>query len=200
MLRDVLDGCAISGKEKSKVPCASYYKREVQAWYERVYSENENKQQHDYVAVPVRVGSLPRPNGELSTSQGMRVYSIKGKSINLTSSGGGQGSKTGLYAIPIESEGNIPIKAVSCADEVYTVYEVRDGQIAIKDKQYPIKLTDGFYIIRKLTVSECKRLQTVPEWYDFSVVSNTQAYKMFGNGWTCDIISHLIRATRRKTK
>ncbi|MBQ0103974.1 MAG: DNA cytosine methyltransferase [Prevotellaceae bacterium] len=48
--------------------------------------------------------------------------------------------------------------------------------------------------IRQLTVSECKRLQTVPEWYDFSVVSNSQAYKMLGNGWTCEVIAHLIRS------
>lgn len=153
------------------------------------------------VAEPVRVGSLPRPNGELSESAGMRIYSVDGKGRVLIANGGGQGAKTGLYAIPIEFEGDIPIKAVSCSDgKVYTVYEVRDGQITIKDKQYPIKLADGFYIIRKLTVSECKRLQTVPEWYDFSVVSNTQAYKMLGNGWTCDVISHLIRATRRSAK
>jgi DNA (cytosine-5)-methyltransferase 3A len=37
------------------------------------------------------------------------------------------------------------------------------------------------------------RLQTVPEWYDFSCVSNTQAYKMLGNGWTVEVIAHLIR-------
>lgn len=111
------------------------------------------------------------------------------------------GSLTGLYAIPIEFNEDIPIKAVSCADgKTYDVYIVKDGQITIKDKQYPIKLADGFYIIRKLTISECKRLQTVPEWYDFSVVSNSQAYKMLGNGWTCDVISHLIRATRRNMK
>lgn len=157
-------------------------------------------QKDNAVAEPVRVGSLPRPNGELPESAGMRIYSVDGKGRVLIANGGGQGAKTGLYAIPIEFEGDIPIKAVSCSDgKVYTVYEVRDGQIAIKDKQYPIKLADGFYIIRKLTVSECKRLQTVPEWYDFSVVSNTQAYKMLGNGWTCDVISHLIRATRRST-
>lgn len=74
-----------------------------------------------------------------------------------------------------------------------TIYEVRDGKITIKGKQYPIKLKDGYYIIRKLTVSECKRLQTVPEWYEFPV-SDTQAYKMLGNGWTCEVISHLIRS------
>ena len=71
------------------------------------------------------------------------------------------------------------------------VYEVRDGRITIKGKQYPIKLADGFYIIRKLTVTECKRLQTVPDTYAFPV-SDTQAYKMLGNGWTVDVIAHIM--------
>lgn len=77
----------------------------------------------------------------------------------------------------------------------HNVYEVKDGYIEIKGKRYPIKLKDGQYIIRKLTVEECKALQTVPEWYDFSCVSKTQAYKMLGNGWTIEVIAHLIRAT-----
>ena len=71
------------------------------------------------------------------------------------------------------------------------VYEVRGGKITIKGKQYPIKLSDGCYIIRKLTVTECKRLQTVPESYVFPV-SDTQAYKMLGNGWTVDVIAHIL--------
>lgn len=44
---------------------------------------------------------------------------------------------------------------------------------------------------RKLTVIECCRLQTVPDGY-FKVSSNTQAYKMLGNGWTVDVIAHLF--------
>lgn len=104
------------------------------------------------------------------------------------------GAKTGLYAIAVEFEGDRPIKAVPGADgKEYPVYEVKDGFITIKDKRYAIKLADGCYIIRKLTVSECKRLQTVPEWFEFPV-SDTQAYKMLGNGWTVSVISHLIRA------
>lgn len=71
------------------------------------------------------------------------------------------------------------------------IYEVRDGKIHIGDKEYPIKLRDGCYIIRKLTVTECKRLQTVPDTYAFPV-SDTQAYKMLGNGWTVDVIVHLL--------
>lgn len=218
------------------------------------------------VAESVRVGALPRPNGELSTSQAMRVYSTEGKSVNLCAGSGGMGGKTGLYAVPVESQfefqdlnirdkahiainknairgvqdknnascaenfyeftdtkantlttahkpkiidelsnyrhyaepcewdnnGN-PTKAISFADEkTYVVYSVADGQIEIKGKTYPIKLNDGYYIIRKLTVRECMRLQTVPEWYDFSAISPTQSYKCLGNGWTIEVIKHLL--------
>lgn len=144
----------------------------------------------------IQVGALPRPNGELSTSQGFRIYDINAKSVTLKGCSGGAGGKTGLYAIPVEFENDIPTKAVSYADgKTYKVHEVQNGLITIKGKEYPIKLQDGYYIIRKLTVSECKRLQTVPEWYEFPV-SDTQAYKMLGNGWTVDVIAHLIKATR----
>ena len=98
------------------------------------------------------------------------------------------------------NESGNPTKAVSAADgKTYTVYEVKDGQITIKGKQYPIKLKDGFYIIRKLTVRECMRLQTVPEWYEFPV-SDSQAYKMLGNGWTVDVIAHILRGLKEAEK
>lgn len=147
------------------------------------------------VGEPVRCFTLPREDGVQTQSKQYRVYETSGKSTTLCAEGGGMGAKTGLYAIPVEFDGNIPIKAISAADgKTYTVYEVKDRQITIKGKTYPIKLIDGYYIIRKLTVSECKRLQTVPEWYEFPV-SNTQAYKMLGNGFTINVIAHLIEAT-----
>lgn len=150
------------------------------------------------VNTSVQVGALPRPNGELSKSQAFRIYDTNAKSVTLKAGGGGAGGKTGLYAIPIEFDGDIPTKAVSYADgKTYKVHEVKDGLITIKEKQYPIKLQDGYYIIRKLTISECKRLQTVPEWYEFPV-SDTQGYKMLGNSWTVDVIVHLIKSTINK--
>ena len=96
------------------------------------------------------------------------------------------------YVIEFDDEGR-PIKAIGKDGKEITIYEVTDGKITIKGKQYPIKLKDGYYIIRKLTVRECMRLQTVPEWYEFPV-SNSQAYKMLGNGWTCEVICHLINS------
>ena len=155
-------------------------------------------QKDNNVCEPVRVGALPRPNSEMSTSQGFRIYGVSGKSITLSVNGGGAGAKTGLYAIPVEYKGEEPTKASSSADgKSYPVYKVTNGKIKIKEREYPIKLKDGYYIIRKLTVNECKRLQTVPEWYEFPV-SDTQAYKMLGNGWTVDVIKHLIKAVRKE--
>lgn len=71
------------------------------------------------------------------------------------------------------------------------IYQVRGGMITVKGQEYHIKLRDGCYIIRKLTVRECMRLQTVPETYVFPV-SPSQAYKMLGNGWTVDVIAHIM--------
>lgn len=203
----------------------------------------------------LQVGAMPRPDGEISTSAGFRIYSTEAKGRYLCANGGGAGAKTGLYAIPtmpvkeatakgyteiecgdcvdlsmpnsktrrgrnmadkancmqtsndfyqyvayaieFDDDGK-PIKAIGKDGKEITIYEVKDGKITIKGKQHPIKLKDGYYIIRKLTVSECKRLQTVPEWYEFPV-SNSQAYKMLGNGWTCEVIAHLIRSCNGRT-
>ena len=93
--------------------------------------------------------------------------------------------------------GCYPIKAVSCADgKEYPVYQVLNGQIEIRNRRYDIKLPDGYYIIRKLTVTECCRLQTMPDDY-CKVVSATQGYKGLGNGWTAEVIIHQLNYALR---
>ena len=60
------------------------------------------------------------------------------------------------------------------------------------------------YIIRKLTPRECERLQTVPDDYTLvphpkfknRMMSNTQRYKMLGNGFTVDVIAHILSFIR----
>lgn len=171
------------------------------------------------IAVPVRVGAMPNKDGELGTSQSRRIYSTDGKSVSLQArpnGGGADGAATGLYAVPagmarrgrengsafemrddqksntVTATGHQSRLVIEAADgKQMPAYEVRGGRITIKGKTYPIKLADGFYIIRKLTVTECKRLQTVPDTYAFPV-SDTQAYKMLGNGWTVDVIAHIM--------
>ena len=56
------------------------------------------------------------------------------------------------------------------------------------------KVTDGLRW-RKLTPLECERLQTVPDNYT-NHVSNTQRYRMLGNGWTIDVICHLLKGIK----
>lgn len=144
------------------------------------------------VAEPVRIGTIENDaKNQTFDSQQYRVYSPDAKSVTLCGNGGGLGAKTGLYAVPVIPDGKGQFVIKAAGGKEIPVYEVRGGRITIKGKEYPIKLADGFYIIRKLTVTECKRLQTVPDTYAFPV-SDTQAYKMLGNGWTVDVIAHIM--------
>ena len=54
----------------------------------------------------------------------------------------------------------------------------------------PVKINHDL-MWRKLTPLECERLQTVPDNYTEGV-SNTQRYKMLGNGWTVEVIKHIL--------
>ena len=136
---------------------------------------------YNVLAEPIRIGTIESSAKNLDfDSQQYRVYSPDGKSVTLCGQGGGVGAKTGLYATPVNITSNS-----------YPVYEVRNGMVSVNGSWYPLRLQDGFYIIRKLTVRECMRLQTVPENYVFPV-SNSQSYKMLGNGWTVNVISHIL--------
>lgn len=53
-------------------------------------------------------------------------------------------------------------------------------------------LLQEWYRVRRLTPIECERLQTLPDNYT-EWVSNSQRYKMLGNGWTVDVIAHIFR-------
>lgn len=259
LLKDVLDNAVARNMVAEPINVTNDGKSQtIKAQYQQTSPANICCYTSTYgatgVAEPIndicQVGAMPRPDEEISTSAGFRIYSTEAKGRYLCANGGGAGAKTGLYAVPampvkeatakgyteiecgdcvdlsmpnsktrrgrnmadkancmqtsndfyqyvgyaieFDDEGR-PIKAIGKDGKKITIYEVRDGKITIKGKQYPIKLKDGFYIIRKLTVSECKRLQTVPEWYEFPV-SNSQAYKMLGNGWTCEVICHLINS------
>jgi site-specific DNA-cytosine methylase len=48
---------------------------------------------------------------------------------------------------------------------------------------------------RPLTRTECERLQTVPIGYT-NIVSENQAKKMLGNGWTVDVIAHILKGIK----
>lgn len=184
LLRDILE-TGIAWQEKSYCIMATEYKGSNP-------QQTLSKHHRTMVAEPVRIGTIENDaKNQAFDSQQYRVYSPDAKSVTLCGNGGGVGAKTGLYAVPVIPDGKGQFVIKAAGGKEIPVYEVRGGRITIKGKTYPIKLADGFYIIRKLTVTECKRLQTVPDTYAFPV-SDTQAYKMLGNGWTVDVIAHIM--------
>lgn len=239
LLRDILETTAVEHTYQLSEPVGVAYRGRMEdgKWVKRYESNGESKanalttaQTDSMVGEPIRIGDIG------STAQAHRVYSCDGKSVTLSANGGGQGGKTGLYAVPILSEREVDYmfrkdgrtdygyiqntnreKAQCITANIHKgvpynclfeevdgslylvddngknipVYFVRNGLITIKGNQYPIKLADGYYIIRKLTPVECERLQTLPDGYT-RAVSNTQRYRGLGNGWTAEVIIHIL--------
>ena len=98
---------------------------------------------------------------------------------------------------------NVPerVGTIGKGGQAGRIYSVRGKSVCLgangggggaKTGLYKVGLPDGDYIIRKLTPVECERLQTLPDnWTDG--VSNTQRYKAIGNGWTVDVIAHILK-------
>lgn len=118
-------------------------------------------------------------------SQSNRVYSIHGKSVTLCGDAGGGGAKMGQYLFgcitPDRVEKRQNGQRFSDSEKFYT--------LTAQDKHGI--LIDGY--IRKLTPIECERLQTLPGNYTQGI-SDTQRYKCLGNGWTIDVIAHILRS------
>lgn len=125
-------------------------------------------------------------------SQGNSIYTIHKKSVTISASGGGRGGHSGLYLFGCITPERI--------NKRQNGQRFNDGQkiytLTAQDKHGI--LIEGY--IRKLTPIECERLQTLPDNYTAKGIidgkevniSNTQRYKMIGNGWTVDVIKHIF--------
>jgi len=117
-----------------------------------------------------------------------RVYSPDGKSPTVTTCGGGHREPkvvSGAYRGRYNEDGSISQKLELRKDDksnAMTASFNHKINFLTKDKVY----------WRKLTPLECERLQTVPDNYT-NHVSNTQRYKMLGNGWTIEVIAHILK-------
>ena len=115
-----------------------------------------------------------------------RVYSPEGKSPTVTTCGGGHREpKVALNELPNKSN---TIKA-SYYKSSRANFE-NDTKKGGKFSATGVQQEDLTW--RKLTPLECERLQTVPDNYT-DHVSNTQRYKMLGNGWTVAVIKHIFK-------
>lgn len=76
-----------------------------------------------------------------------------------------------------------------------SVYSVDRKSTTINSVGGGLEAKTGLYEdksrIRRLTPTEASRLQTIPEWYEW-IVSDTQIYKMCGNGWTVEVVMWIL--------
>ena len=140
-----------------------------------------------------------------------RVYSPEGKSPTLNTMGGGNREpkvavenrivvdpeRKRLIIAEANEKGYTIIEDGDCFDINYPNSKTRRGR-KMKYKCNALTPSAQEYMHfkdltwRKLTPLECERLQTVPDNYTASV-SNTQRYKMLGNGWTVEVICHILK-------
>lgn len=139
----------------------------------------------DFPATPITKRSMSN----------LRTPDEKANCLLSTSWKGAQAN--GMTNVP-ERIGNLEGRGNGQANRIYSVrgksvcLGANGGGGGAKTGLYKVDLPDGDYIIRKLTPVECERLQTLPDgWTDG--VSNTQRYKAIGNGWTVDVIAHILK-------
>ena len=172
VLRDILEDDYESERDKSYCIDANYFKGASVEQYKK-------KSRRQLVNKPKQVGMASDIKGHDILR---RVYSPEGKSPTLNSMGGGNRE-------PKVAINNLPDKSQTIKSQYYKSSRAnfeRQGTFHATGVQQE-DLT-----WRKLTPLECERLQTVPDNYT-NHVSNTQRYKMLGNGWTVEVIKHILK-------
>ncbi len=169
----------------------------------RVYS-SEGKSPTVISSYSPKIQTKPEQVGVASDVNGhdilKRVYSPDGKAPTLNSMGGGNRepkvvSGGALRGRAYDSNGKrMDRDGSSVANQTKQMLELRkdDKSNAITTVSKDSVAVKEDLTWRKLTVRECRRLQTIPEDYEMPV-SNTQAYKMLGNGFTVSVIEHILK-------
>ena len=176
--------------------------QELPSGTEYIYDETNKSHK------PQHIGTAVDVNGH---DQIKRVYSPDGKSPTVNTCQGGNREPKVVVDVRAMTEVRTPE-----ANKIRQEHRKKTGKdwsprhmrhlVERKDekmntlttaltKQHILQITkdkDQEVYWRKLTPLECERLQTVPDNYT-NHVSNTQRYKMLGNGWTIEVIAHILQ-------
>lgn len=151
-------------------------------------------QKDSMVAQPIPFNTF---NGEGEKSRTFMAGYYKYGEATIITNNGFKGGATAI-AQPIRlgeyGKGGQGQRIYSVRGKSVTLSANGGGQGA-KTGLYKIDLPDGDYIIRKLTPVEAERLQTLPDNYTEGI-SKTQRYKCIGNGWTVDVIAHILNGLK----
>lgn len=133
-----------------------------------------------------------------------RVYYIHNKAITLCGGAGGGAAKMGQYLFGVinkprgGNKGGLRNDGSKSPTLSSKSWEHNNNLLfGCTAPDHHGILIEGY--IRKLTPIECERLQTVPDNYT-NHVSNSQRYKMLGNGWTVDVIAHVFKGLDKEPK
>ncbi|MCM1530472.1 MAG: DNA cytosine methyltransferase [Alistipes sp.] len=168
---------------KSHTIPATYYKAGTNL-FPSFKAENSRQK----IAVPIGAAQRGRYVDDKNTEQHLEIRQ-DGKSNCVTTV-----QKDSLICAPVR------VGQYGKGGQGQRIYSVRGKSVTLsangggrgaKTGLYKIDLPDGDYIIRKLTPIEAERLQTLPNNYTAGI-SNTQRYKCIVNGWTVDVIAHIL--------
>jgi DNA-cytosine methyltransferase len=110
-----------------------------------------------------------------------------------------------VWVIPEATKrGYVEVSEGNCIDLTFIKSKTRRGRLMLEKSNCLTASTFNYCKVtgdwfRKLTPVECERLQTVPENYT-GCVSDTQRYKMLGNGWTVDVIAYIFEGLKDKVE
>ena len=122
-----------------------------------------------------------------SKDDSYRIYSTDGIARTLRANSGGLASKTGAYAEPKTTMIMNSNKNSNCKNRI----QERDETWALTGNSNDFSIMDNFRI-RKLTPTECERLQGFPDGWTEGV-SDTQRYKQLGNAVTATVIEYIAQ-------
>lgn len=204
ILKDIVHEYSKVDRDKSLCLDANYYKGgNLKQYYEKHRRQLVFEWLNEYI-VPfdktLQILDKEVERGKVGyfgkDSQANRVYYIHDKAVTLCGSAGGGAAKMGQYLFGCLTPDRVNKRQngqrFNEGDKSYT--------LTAQDKHGV--LVEGY--IRKLTPVECERLQTLEDGFTANgidpktgkvvPISNTQRYKALGNGWTVDVIAHILKS------
>ena len=137
-------------------------------------------------------------SGTIRTFRGKHFREIKsGKSCTLMARARNDGNAQPCVIIGTPNIADITIPNKYIKKNIRSIDDKAHTLLATSHKGAMVNgmtlVDNGNFRIRRLTPTECARLQTVPEWYIWDGISDTQRYKMLGNGWNIETIKHIFK-------
>lgn len=137
-------------------------------------------------------------SGTIRTFRGKHFREIKsGKSCTLMARARNDGNAQPCVIIGTPNIADITIPNKYIKKNIRSIDDKAHTLLATSHKGAMVNgmtlVDNGNFRIRRLTPTECARLQTVPEWYVWDGISDTQRYKMLGNGWNIETIKHIFK-------